>query len=287
MSENVISKINQQRYDHIFKIVFGDKKELLSLYNALSDKDYDNPDDLIINTLEDAVYIGMKNDVSFIINNYLNLYEHQASLCGNLPLRGLFYFSDLYKSLYYEQAIYRKNQIKILTPIFVVFYNGVEDVPDNFDVKLSGSFINPTDSPDVEVIAHIKNINYGHNSNLYHKCSKLKEYSIFVNMVHETLNKDNKEKHADLLAEIIDSCIHNNILTDILMRERGRIMECFLSHFDADEYIDFVKREGYDEGALNKIISFFLKNYISKSIAIEESKLTEAEFDEAVRNYVS
>lgn len=106
-------------------------------------------------------------------------------------------------------------------------------------------------------------------------------------MVHETLNKDNKEKHADLLAEIIDSCIHNNILTDILMRERGRIMECFLSHFDADEYIDFVKREGYDEGALNKIISFFLKNYISKSIAIEESKLTEAEFDEAVRNYVS
>lgn len=60
MSENVISKINQQRYDHIFKIVFGDKKELLSLYNALSDKDYDNPDDLIINTLEDAVYIGMK-----------------------------------------------------------------------------------------------------------------------------------------------------------------------------------------------------------------------------------
>lgn len=289
MAENIISEINKKRYDHLFRIVFNDKKELLSLYNALTDKDYDNPDDLEISTLEDAVYLGMKNDLSFIINNYLSLYEHQASVCGNLPLRGLFYFSDLYKSLYYSAAIYRKSQIRVLTPVFVVFYNGLEEVPDNYDVKLSDAFINPTDTPDVEIVAHVKNINYGHNSELYHKCKKLEEYSIFVDRVHKTINKNNRNEHAELLTKIIDSCIYDGILADILSKERGRIMECFLSHFDADEYINFVKQEGYDSGydsgTINNTIMFFLKNHISKSVAMKETNLSEEDFDKAVEKY--
>ena len=88
MSENIIATINHKKYDHVFRIVFNNKKELLSLYNALTNKDYDNPDALEINTLEDAVFIGMKNDISFIISDYLNLYEHQSTINENLPLSG-------------------------------------------------------------------------------------------------------------------------------------------------------------------------------------------------------
>ncbi len=33
------------------------------MYNTLNDKDYTNPDDLTITTIEDAIYLGYKNDV--------------------------------------------------------------------------------------------------------------------------------------------------------------------------------------------------------------------------------
>ena len=138
--------------------------------------------------------------------------------------------------------------IYILTPIFVVFYNGTVDIPDNYTMKLSEAFINPTDSPDLEVIAHVYNINYGHNINLYKKCKKLEEYSIFVDKVHKALANADKQDYAKVLARVIDDCIKNDILADILIRERSRIMESFLSHFDADEYVDFIKQDSYEDG---------------------------------------
>ena len=88
----------QRNYkDRLFVSVYKEKKELLALYNAINGSDYKNPDDLIVNTIEDVIYLGMKNDVSFIIDTKMNLYEHQSSWNPNMPLRGLFYFAMLYK----------------------------------------------------------------------------------------------------------------------------------------------------------------------------------------------
>ena len=61
----------------------------------VNDSAYTNPDELTITTIEDVVYMGMKNDLSFIIGDVMNLYEHQSSYSPNLPLRGLFYFASL------------------------------------------------------------------------------------------------------------------------------------------------------------------------------------------------
>ena len=289
MSENIIATINRKRYDHVFRIVFNNKKELLSLYNALADTNYDNPELLEINTLEDAVYIGIKNDLSFIVNSYLNLYEHQSTINNNMPLRGLFYFSDLYKTIYYNKSLYSEKQVKILTPIFIVFYNGTKDVPDNYTMKLSDSFINPATSPDLEVVAHIININYGHNVKLYDKCQKLKEYSIFIDKAHKALYKQPKNTHSKILSKVIDECIADGILTDILTYERSRIMESFLSHFDADEFVDFIKHEsfedGYDSGIIDTTLSFYIDGTISKPVALEKTHLTPEEFDQALTEY--
>ena len=248
MSENIIATVNHQKYDHVFKIVFGERKELLSLYNALAGTDYTDPNLLEINTLEDAVYVGMKNDVSFIINDHLNLYEHQSTINPNMPLRGLFYMSDILKTMYYDKLIYSKSRMDILTPTFIVFYNGLNIVPDNFELHLSDSFINKTDTPDLEVVAHVININYGHNTELYDKCQKLKEYAIFVEKIHGALTGVAKENQAVLLAKVIDECIEEHILEDILGKERKRIMETILSQFDADKYVDGVRKESFDEG---------------------------------------
>lgn len=248
MSENIIATVNHQKYDHVFKIVFGERKELLSLYNALAGTDYTDPNLLEINTLEDAVYVGMKNDVSFIINDHLNLYEHQSTINPNMPLRGLFYMSDILRTMYYDKLIYSKSRMDILTPTFIVFYNGLSIVPDNFELRLSNSFINKTDTPDLEVVAHVININYGHNTELYDKCQKLKEYAIFVEKIHSALTGVAKENQAVLLAKVIDECIEEHILEDILGKERKRIMETILSQFDADKYVDGVRKESFDEG---------------------------------------
>ena len=76
-----LHKIDKKYKDRLFRLIFQDKKDLLELYNAINNSDYTNPEDLTITTIEDVVYMGMKNDLSFLIDDVLNLYEHQSSFC--------------------------------------------------------------------------------------------------------------------------------------------------------------------------------------------------------------
>jgi len=73
---------NREHKDRLFKVVFSKKEALLNLYNAVNGTEYDNPEDIEINTIEDFLYMTMKNDVSFLFTETMNLYEHQ--LCKAL-----------------------------------------------------------------------------------------------------------------------------------------------------------------------------------------------------------
>ena len=115
----------------------------MELYNAVNNSNYTNPDDLTITTIEDVVYMGMKNDLSFLIGDVMNLYEHQSSFSPNLPLRGLFYFSSLYKE-YIEPVkhrLYTASPLHIPFPKYVVFYNGTKKEPERQELKLSDLFL--------------------------------------------------------------------------------------------------------------------------------------------------
>ena len=71
--------MNDEHKDRVFKFLFGNpenKHWTLSLYNAVNGSSYSNPEEIQFNTIEDAAYLGMKNDASFIILNELNLWEH-------------------------------------------------------------------------------------------------------------------------------------------------------------------------------------------------------------------
>lgn len=70
MSKNTIQRTYK---DSLFRRIFQEKKDLLSLYNAVNRSDYQNPEELEINTLGDVIYVEMKNDVSFIIDDYLKM----------------------------------------------------------------------------------------------------------------------------------------------------------------------------------------------------------------------
>ena len=249
---NYTITINREYKDSVFNIVFSDRKELLSLYNALTDKNYDDPELLQINTLKDAVFINIKNDVSFILGSELNLYEHQSTRNPNIALRGLFYLSDLYKSLYYSEKLFYSTPVPILTPRFIVFYNGNEEVPDQYDIRLSDQFImNDGTEPDVEVIAHVYNINVGHNEALAGKCKKLREYSIFVSRIREALSKCRSNQSLepqDEVLSVIRNCIKEDILADILSKEASRIMNSVLENFNMDVFVEAVMADGEAKG---------------------------------------
>ena len=79
--------VNRTYKARIFEMIFSDKKTLLELYNAMNGTSYNNPELLEINTLKHAIYMSMHNDISFIIDSQLTLYEHQSTYSPNLPLR--------------------------------------------------------------------------------------------------------------------------------------------------------------------------------------------------------
>lgn len=70
--------------DTLFRLLFQDRDRLLSLYNAVNGTSYDFPEELTVVTLENAVYMNMKNDVAFLVNFQLNLYEHQSTWNPNM-----------------------------------------------------------------------------------------------------------------------------------------------------------------------------------------------------------
>lgn len=98
ISEKPIS-ILQNYKDTVFRLIFKEPGKLLSLYNAVNDTHYDHPEELEITTLENAIYMNIKNDVSCVLDMWMNLYEHQSTVNPNIPLRDLFYIARLYENV--------------------------------------------------------------------------------------------------------------------------------------------------------------------------------------------
>ena len=132
-------------------MLFSDRKNLLELYNAVSGKNYDNADDLQIVTLENAVYMGMKNDLAFLLNTGIYLYEHQSTVNPNMPLRDLLYITAEYSRLVETQSLYSSAIQKVPAPNFIVFYNGQDEFADKSEYRLSEAFEPRVDNPALEL----------------------------------------------------------------------------------------------------------------------------------------
>lgn len=240
------------RHDHksrLFVMVFSEKKELLNLYNAVNGSNYTNPDDLYINTIDDIIYMGMKNDVSFMIDSYLNLYEAQSSWNPNMPLRGVIYFSRLYEGYISEQGydLYSSTLVKLPTPEYIVFYNGLVNVPDRYILRLSDAFLNQKeDEYALECVATIVNINHGHNEQLMRDCRKLYEYAFFIAKIRENLALHFSLK--DAIDSAVKTCIDEEILAGFLKKHRAEVKNVLLEGYADELHIKSEKRLSYNEG---------------------------------------
>jgi hypothetical protein len=234
MSDN---NVNSKYKDTLFRVIFGENNEYaLALYNAVNGTDYTDSENLQIVTLEDAMYIGRKNDAAYIFHDVLSMFEQQSTFNPNMPLRGLGYVSDSFKE-YIAKAfpdskkLYSATLIHIPTPKFYVLYNGIREQPEEITLRLSDAY---EGEGDVEVIAHMLNINKGHNEMLLNACKPLRDYSELVDRVRRNKKKGLNDEKA--VAEAVDSCIGDGILADILRKERARIMNILIEGISEEEY---------------------------------------------------
>ena len=257
-------KINKKYKDTVFRLLFGkDKNELLKLYNAVNGSSYTNADDLTINTLEDALYVSMRNDVSFVFQDELGLYEHQSTLNPNLPLRDLFYVSDLLQEMTAERNIYGSRRITIPAPRFYVFYNGEEDPGQITEYRLSDMFEKNEETPELELIVKVININEGQNNKVLNNCTTLQEYAKFIAMIRENQKTMSINK---AVTKAVNDCIEQEILKDFLLKHKAQVIKMSIYEYDENKQRRFDReegrKEGREEGGNIKLITLIQKKVI-------------------------
>ena len=144
---------NKEYKSDVFSMLLQDKNRALEVYNAINGTDYDDPELVEMTTLDDKSFsLTVRNDASFILDANLSLYEHQSTYCPNMPLRDLLYFASIIQKRIKAQKrdIYGGKILKIPVPHFVVFYNGKEEAPEQYDLRLSDVFEQETEHPEIE-----------------------------------------------------------------------------------------------------------------------------------------
>ena len=227
---------NRMYKSRIFAMLFSDRNELLKLYNAINGTSYDDPD------------LSMQNDVSFIIDMRLNLYEHQSTYSPNLPVRYLLYVADVYSDYTKDMNLYGTKAVKLPTPRFVIFYNGQAEQPDRKELKLSELFSIPDADPSLELKAVMLNINKGHNRKLMETCRTLQDYAEYTFRVREYA----AEMPLDLAVEqAITECISEGILADFLRKNRAEAKKVSIYEYDEERHMRQTREEGMEEGYAN------------------------------------
>ena len=299
-SPNVVS-VNRQYKDTVFRMLFSDRNNLLALYNAVSGCNYTDAAKLTIVTLENAIYLGMKNDLAFVLDMSIYLYEHQSTVNPNIPLRDLFYISAEYNNLVKDESLYSSALKKIPAPRFFVFYNGTDLQADRLIYRLSDAYLSKVSEPDLELKVTVLNINAGHNAELMSECEILREYSLYVSKIRANMKLYNNLDKA--VNQSIDECISEGILSDFLRKNRAEVIMTSIFEYNKEEeerklrsaereagYADGLAQgeiageiKGEIKGRFNMLIQLVNNNVISSADAAKQINMSEEEFVEKMK----
>lgn len=264
--------------DNLFCIIFRDPEVQLSLYNAFAGSNHTDVTKLRTVTLENALYLGVKNDCAFIMCDQMFMVEQQSTLCGNMPLRHLIYVTEEFKDLVESKKVYYTTRQELNNPRFIVLYNGKEMKESQWEERLSEAYIIDEVEPSLELKVTFYNINEGHNQDIKEKCEMLYNYSRFVDYIHEYENQNYVIKEATEMA--INRCIEENILRNELERERGRIMSSILTQDITLEEVRLSEamEDSYERGVLSgesrgeaRGIYLLIMNLCNMGVTMEES----------------
>lgn len=237
-------QVNRQYKDRVFRMIFNSREKLLELYNAMNGTDYEDAEELEIVTLENAVYLAMRNDMAYVFHDELFLYEQQSSKNRNMPLRCLFYVSDSYSRMVRGQNLYGSRQIKIPAPTFVVFYNGKDKIEEG-EVLLSDAYSKKMEVPNLELRVKVWNINLGNSEEIYKKSRTMHDYMIFVD---KTRRYSEQYPLEDAIEQTVEECIREGVLRDFLQANRAEVKKMCLYEYDEEQQRKWDREEGREEG---------------------------------------
>ena len=248
---------NREYRSSIFAMLFSEKKELLALYNAVNGTAYTDEEDITVNTLDNdgipsGIFMKMNNDLSFVFRSYLNLYEHQSTVNGNLCLRLLLYVSEILYKMVPKRKLYSSKAVKLPTPKFVIFYNGRAEIPERQEIRLSDLYEVRDESPDLELRAVVYNINKGMNMELLSHCRTLSEYAEFTARMQGVFIR----KLADMelrqaIEAVIDGCIQDNVLGDFLKEHREAVIMYSKLAYDEEAHDAAIREDSYEDGFMD------------------------------------
>ncbi len=255
-NSNTIEEKPQPKYrDRLFIAIFGkdterSKRWRLDLYNVLNGTNYTDPNALELNTIENVIYIKMYNDVSFLVDSQMTLYEQQSETNANMPLRGFFYFAQLYQKHLAKKDLnlHRSSVIKIPNPRFIVFYNGDTKREERYKLRLSDAFELEDKSGDFEWTADVININQGSNETLVKKCKPMYDYVRLVGRISD--NKKAGMKIEQAVQEAVDWAIRQNFLEGFVHEQKEEIIAMCLTEYDEESAIRGWKQDGIEMGRI-------------------------------------
>ena len=242
-------ELNREFKNSVFTLLFNDKARLLELYNALNGTNYSDTSDIEINTLQDALFKGRINDMSFLFRRkQVVLFEHQSTVNLNMALRMLLYIARIYEKMMDRKRIYSRKKMSIPRPVFIVLYNGKENLPPKEVLKLSDLFekIEGVGSIALELEVTVYNINRGRNPEIEARSGTLRGYSELVSKARE--NGEAGLEKAEAVKQAVRYCLDNGILYDFLSENGTEVENMLLTEWNWDDALQVEREEAWEDG---------------------------------------
>lgn len=238
---------NREYKSDVFGMLMEEPGYALEVYNALNQSEYRDPGLVEVCSLERGISLSVRNDAAFILDMNLSVYEHESTICPNMPLRALIYVTNILEQWVKKRNIYGRKLVKIPTPRFAVFYNGVEEQPEQYQLKLSDAYANRMEEPELELTCTVYNINSGKNRELLSECPVLEQYMVFVRYVREGLEMHPKKDLAKAIDGAIDRCIEEGVLREFLMKRREEVTKVTQLDYTFDRRIELEREDAREE----------------------------------------
>jgi hypothetical protein len=239
-------KANLKYKDSVFTSLFSDP------YSALKGVTLPPDIPIVINTLEDVLFMDRINDISFEIGGKLVvLIEHQSTINPNITLRLLMYIAKVYEKIVGDRNIYSTKRMSIPQPEFFVLYNGSAPYPEKSVLQLSDMFKDISvlglerTNPALDLEVKVLNINEGKNKAVVDRCRLLAQYSAFVSKVRE-FEKDGHGLKIAIKKAVI-YCRDHDILKELLVENASEVMNMLMTEWNWDDALAVRFEEGREE----------------------------------------
>ncbi len=242
-----MSNGNREYKSDVFSMLMEDKNNALAVYNVLNGTNLTNPDEVEIQTLDKGVSLTVRNDAAFVVDASLSVYEHQSTVCPNMPVRNLIYYTTIVSEYLKKKNIFGRKLVKIPVPKFVVFYNGDEQQPPEYEMKLSDAYEKKVDNPELELVCKVYNINFGKNKDMLDRCQILREYMTFVDYVRFYHKEQNFEDLCIAINRAIDRCINEGVLKDFLQKNRAEVIKVTQLDYTFDRQVVLEREDAREE----------------------------------------